>query len=840
MLEQRPAKLRTSKRNSRGSVSAATTLRKVNELQRDPSQRSVLYGVGGKQGGDKLLSESVTDAGADLLPMIKKLATERFKDPKQVDSMAKAYGLDPTLVRTIMAMPEAELEGLVQQFHSSARAFELTPDVLLKWSNLQRTFQEAGGEIETAFINKLPTLRDDVGTVAKHLEIIIDSTIKKGSEIDRFIKGPLKAGIEGFTNAIESGAFRTTTDEFLRNTTSAIKLLELIPWSTIGRVGTEWAVGGLPGVVAGEAAHAAVGLLNQAAPSAGPGGANKEYEKAGGDPNSYHPNETSHQRQEREKREAAAPKTGTGTPAAPKTGTGEPKAKEPAPGVEKPANVPAPEKPQAPATPQAPFNTPAGPQGPASQRPAPQGGGVGINPDAKIEPQAKAPAPGVAKPSNVPDIHAHPLTTDRERGIDGTFGHKPGTGSGMPHTLKTYDPGANSDNLPSHPLTGRNTKGVNPALVDAITKAQSTLPPGWHVEVTSAKDGRNDPRSAHSHGLAMDVRLFDENGKPLSNRGEQPRNVEAYKRFAAGVYQNLSPEEKAHMRWGGQFGTQLGGGGDTDLMHIDLGLGRTTTHPGARREPIQKWGDQYHFDAPKGHIPMPPAHDEATPKPQSSISSHDDKPSWYHPQLQGGGKKVHVDDQTDGGVQIRSDTQHSGAIVNPTGSLKMAGGSNWTNVKGNFNRDFGGQAPGKGIRDFGGFAHDSAEIESRGGTMRDRPGSKFHGKYQMGPGFGGHGDEETRFRRGSETNADQLRKSLGREPTHTELYMAHQQGANAAAKMGAHPDRTPHNLGVSDKNIRANHGDPNKPSKDFVNKFAPRMHEDGVGGPGPSPLPLNT
>ncbi|HUD11500.1 MAG TPA: hypothetical protein VMS08_03745, partial [Candidatus Saccharimonadia bacterium] len=182
-------------------------------------------------------------------------------------------------------------------------------------------------------------------------------------------------------------------------------------------------------------------------------------------------------------------------------------------------------------------------------------------------------------------------------------------------------------------------------------------------------------------------------------------------------------------------------------------------------------------------------------------------------------------------------------------------GSHWIDVKGNFNRDFnqpssspgsggGGQtpasSPGGQTPDFAGYAKDTADIESHGGTMRDRPGSKFHGKYQMGPGYGGKGTEEQRFARGTELNRQQLKRSLGREPTHTELYMAHQQGAGAAGKLGGHPDRTPHELGVRDKNITDNHGNPNRPAKDFVNKWAPKFHEPGVGGPGPSPLPLAT
>jgi hypothetical protein len=306
--------------------------------------------------------------------------------------------------------------------------------------------------------------------------------------------------------------------------------------------------------------------------------------------------------------------------------------------------------------------------------------------------------------------------------------------------------------------------------------------------------------------------------------------------------------------------------------------------------PIQEWGGKYNFakppqtapaappesapalkdrtltnyngaDAPKGKIAMPPSdpgedHSEAFSKGGSSqpgqapSSSHMD-----HPQLQGGGKShVKINDNSGGEISVEHKTSTSGALVNPTGAPSGGKGSQWVGVKGKFS-DFnqpssspgsggGGRtpasSPGGQTPDFAGYAKDTADVESHGGTARDRPGSKFHGKYQIGPGYGGKGTEEQRFARGTELNRQALKRSLGREPTHTELYMAHQQGAGAAGKMGAHPDKSPHSLGVSDKNIRANHGDPNKPSKDFANKWAPKFHEPGVGGPGPSPLPLET
>jgi len=53
-----------------------------------------------------------TDAGADTAAYDpKNLQRSGFKDPKQNDSIAQAYGLDPTLVLTLMGLPKIELQG---------------------------------------------------------------------------------------------------------------------------------------------------------------------------------------------------------------------------------------------------------------------------------------------------------------------------------------------------------------------------------------------------------------------------------------------------------------------------------------------------------------------------------------------------------------------------------------------------------------------------------------------------------------------------------------------------------------------------------------------------------
>lgn len=76
----------------------------------------------------------------------------------------------------------------------------------------------------------------------------------------------------------------------------------------------------------------------------------------------------------------------------------------------------------------------------------------------------------------------------------------------------------------------------------------------------------------------------------------------------------------------------------------------------------------------------------------------------------------------------------------------------------------------------------------------------------------------------------ELRAALGREPTNSEIYLAHQQGvAGATALLGASPG-TPAGKVVAPENIRANGGDPNAPASQFVDLWRVR-YERAAGFP---------
>jgi hypothetical protein len=72
-------------------------------------------------------------------------------------------------------------------------------------------------------------------------------------------------------------------------------------------------------------------------------------------------------------------------------------------------------------------------------------------------------------------------------------------------------------------------------------------------------------------------------------------------------------------------------------------------------------------------------------------------------------------------------------------------------------------------------------------------------------------------------NRDALTHSLGRPPTDAELYLAHQQGAQGAALLLAHPNVRAGDL-VGDAAIRQNGGDPNAPASAFTSLWTAKFN----------------
>jgi hypothetical protein len=123
-----------------------------------------------------------------------------------------------------------------------------------------------------------------------------------------------------------------------------------------------------------------------------------------------------------------------------------------------------------------------------------------------------------------------------------------------------------------------------------------------------------------------------------------------------------------------------------------------------------------------------------------------------------------------------------------------------------------------------------AQIESDSG--RNMGNGPAKGYYQFMPGtwalYGGNGDinnrddQEMAMDRLTTANHDFLVKSLGREPTFQEMYLAHQQGPAGAAKLLSNPDARAGDI-VGDAAVRANGGDPNWSASQFASHWLTRF-----------------
>jgi hypothetical protein len=127
-------------------------------------------------------------------------------------------------------------------------------------------------------------------------------------------------------------------------------------------------------------------------------------------------------------------------------------------------------------------------------------------------------------------------------------------------------------------------RGTDPRLAEIITSAAKHLPPGYRVEQSSGY--RPGDSGQHGRGMAADVKIIGPDGKEIRNRGEDTTGMyEALARHSYGEMLARYPDLKGRLAWGGNFGTQKGGGGENDLMHLDLGGDR-----GRRGAPLTERG----------------------------------------------------------------------------------------------------------------------------------------------------------------------------------------------------------------------------------------------------------
>lgn len=113
-------------------------------------------------------------------------------------------------------------------------------------------------------------------------------------------------------------------------------------------------------------------------------------------------------------------------------------------------------------------------------------------------------------------------------------------------------------------------------------------------------------------------------------------------------------------------------------------------------------------------------------------------------------------------------------------------------------------------------------IESSGG----RASSNLYGfQSPTWNDFGAGGDiknadnQKAAMNRLTDVNYKSLEKSIGRPPTPTELYMAHQQGAVGAAKLINNPDEPAGKL-VPPSHITGNYGNPNMTAREYLETWS--------------------
>lgn len=152
-------------------------------------------------------------------------------------------------------------------------------------------------------------------------------------------------------------------------------------------------------------------------------------------------------------------------------------------------------------------------------------------------------------------------------------------------------------------------------------------------------------------------------------------------------------------------------------------------------------------------------------------------------------------------------------------------------------------APVGGEFNYKSYAAGVKAIESHGDPNAVSP-TGYRGLYQFGPAewakygskYGTITNPAAQEKAMFDYSADHYRQlvvSLGREPTASEMYLAHQQGVGGATALLTHPN-TPAGELVPASHIRANGGDPRAPASRFVAKWASRFAAASGGSSGES------
>lgn len=133
----------------------------------------------------------------------------------------------------------------------------------------------------------------------------------------------------------------------------------------------------------------------------------------------------------------------------------------------------------------------------------------------------------------------------------------------------------------------------------------------------------------------------------------------------------------------------------------------------------------------------------------------------------------------------------------------------------------------------------TAMVESHGDPNAKNPNSSAGGLFQFIDGTARQYGLKNKFDPVASTdaaarltadNARILRNGLGREPTHAELYLAHQQGATGALNLLKNPNRPASTL-VGVNAVIDNGGTQNQTAGDFVNRWGQRFNGNNQAQP---------
>lgn len=161
----------------------------------------------------------------------------------------------------------------------------------------------------------------------------------------------------------------------------------------------------------------------------------------------------------------------------------------------------------------------------------------------------------------------------------------------------------------------------------------------------------------------------------------------------------------------------------------------------------------------------------------------------------------------------------------------------------------GAKAGGQAVNFTGGPADYFArlrQIESAGDDRAINKATGAAGRYQFIPSTAKQygitnpfdvNQQEAAVRKFTEDNRRVLVKALGREPTHAELYLAHQQGAGGAIKLLTNPDADAASL-VGRDAVRMNGGQDGMTARDFTALWTQKFNSGSQPMPEIRPLQL--